>query len=115
MNRNFDYLWNYQDVSTTPKLGANSWTSAGPTAASEPEVQSVQNFLNTHPVCLPRGGLHTGEQSVLWPWCWSPAPTSDDSFMGAIAGRGDGGGLHGGHDRQGLLHDAVLQRLSHYG
>ena len=31
-------------------LGQNAWTTAGPDAASEPEVQAVQNFLITHPV-----------------------------------------------------------------
>lgn len=84
MNRNFDYLWNFHDVSVTPALGANAWSSAGPDAASEPEVQAVQNFLITHPVNA-LVTLHTGEQSVLWPWCYSPAPTSDDAFMKTVS------------------------------
>jgi hypothetical protein len=84
MNRNFDYLWNFHDVSVIPNLGANAWSSAGPDAASEPEVQAVQNFLISHPVAA-LTTLHTGEQSVLWPWCYSPAPTTDDAFMGATS------------------------------
>jgi Zinc carboxypeptidase len=84
MNRNFDYLWNFHDVSVTPNLGANAWTSAGPDAASEPEVKAVQNFLITHPVAA-LSTLHTGEQSVLWPWCYTPKPTTDDAFMSATA------------------------------
>ncbi len=84
MNRNFDYLWNYHDVSVVPNLGANAWTSAGPDAASEPEVKAVQNFLISHPVAA-LSTLHTGEQSVLWPWCYTPAPTTDDAFMGATS------------------------------
>ncbi len=84
MNRNFDYLWNFHDVSVIPNLGANAWNSAGPDAASEPEVQAVQDFLITHPVAA-LSTLHTGEQSVLWPWCYTPAPTTDDAFMGATS------------------------------
>lgn len=84
MNRNFDYLWNFHDISVTPNLGANAWSSAGPDAASEPEVQAVQNFLITHPVAA-LTTLHTGEQSVLWPWCYTPAPTTDDAFMKSVS------------------------------
>jgi hypothetical protein len=84
MNRNFDYLWNFHDVSVTPNLGANAWSSAGPDAASEPEVQAVQNFLISHPVAA-LTTLHTGELSVLWPWCYSPDPTTDDAFMGTVS------------------------------
>lgn len=86
MNRNFDYLWNYHDISVSPNLGSNSWSSAGSDAASEPEVQAVQNFLLSHPVKALWTG-HTGEQSVLWPWCYSPAPTTDDAFMAATAAK----------------------------
>jgi hypothetical protein len=86
MNRNFDYLWNFHDISVTPALGANAWSSAGPDAASEPEVKAVQNFLTTHRVAA-LSSLHTGEQSVLWPWCYTPKPTTDDTFMGAVAGK----------------------------
>jgi Zinc carboxypeptidase len=85
MNRNFDYLWNFHDVSVIPNLGANAWTSAGPDVASEPEVKAVQNFLITHKVAA-LSTLHTGEQSVLWPWCYSPQPTTDDAFMSSVAG-----------------------------
>lgn len=84
MNRNFDYLWNFHDISVIPNLGANAWSSAGPDAASEPEVQAVQNFLISHRVAA-ETTLHTGEQSVLWPWCYSPDPTTDDAFMGTVS------------------------------
>ena len=84
MNRNFDYLWNYHDVTANPPLGQNAWTSAGPDAASEPEVQAVQNFLITHPVSA-LTSLHTGEQSVLWPWCYTHAPTTNNAFMKGVS------------------------------
>jgi hypothetical protein len=84
MNRNFDYLWNYHDITVNPPLGQNAWTTAGPDVASEPEVEAVQNFLATHPVAA-LSTLHTGEQSVLWPWCYTHAPTADNDFMKATS------------------------------
>ena len=84
MNRSFDYLWNRYDIETyldiddlnTPVIGANAWSSAGPSAASEPEIQAVQNFLCTKPMEA-LVTLHTGEQSVLWPWCYRPYDEND--------------------------------------
>ena len=84
MNRNFDYLWNYHDVTTDPPLGQDAWATAGPDAASEPEVQAIQRFLVTHPVNA-MGTGHTGEQSVLWPWCYTHSPTTDNDFMKAVS------------------------------
>lgn len=81
LNRTFDYMWNRFDPDTG--TGANSWSSAGPDAASEPEVQAVQNFFKTHPVYA-MATLHTGEQSVLWPWCWTGQVPPDGPFMAAV-------------------------------
>ncbi|MEI6531136.1 MAG: M14 family zinc carboxypeptidase [bacterium] len=80
LNRTFDYMWNRFDPDTG--TGANSWSAAGPDAASEPEVQAVQNFFKTHPVYA-MATLHTGEQSVLWPWCWTGQVAPDGPFMAA--------------------------------
>ena len=79
LNRTFDYQWNRYDIETyldnedlnTPVIGANSWARAGSGSASEPEVRAVQNFLCVKPMDA-LVTLHTGEQSVLWPWCYRP-------------------------------------------
>ena len=79
MNRSFDYQWNRYDIETyldnedlnTPVIGCNAWSSAGPSAASEPEVQAVQNFLCEKEIDA-LVTLHTGIQCVLWPWCYRP-------------------------------------------
>ena len=47
-------------------------------------MQAVQSFLARHPVAA-LVTLHTGEQSVLWPWCYTPALTTDNDFMQATA------------------------------
>jgi hypothetical protein len=79
LNRNFDYMWNRLDIDETPMIGSKTRTG-GPDAASEPEVRAVQDFLASHNI-KSLATLHTGEQSVLWPWCYSPEPPADAAFM----------------------------------
>lgn len=84
LNRTFDYMWNYLDVDADPILGEDIFKRAGPDAASEPEVQAVQNFMIYHPVHAVLS-LHTGEQSVLYPWCYTQEPTKDNDFFEGVA------------------------------
>ncbi len=89
LNRTFDYQWNRFDIDTvgsiTGVIGANSFLRSGPYAASEPEVQAVQNFLyrtDMHALAT----IHTGIQCVLYPWGFRPADEnnpldSDIAFM----------------------------------
>ena len=86
MNRNFDYLWNFHDVSVIPNLGANAWTSAGPDAASEPEVKAVQNFLITHPVAALVDAAHRRAVGAV--------------ALVLLAGPDHGRRLHGRHGRK---------------
>jgi len=85
LNRNFDYMWARYDPDATPQMGARlSFSSAGPDAASEPEVRAVQDFLaSKHIKSL--ATLHTGEQSVLFPWCYTAEHPADFAFMNKTA------------------------------
>lgn len=82
LNRTFDYQWNRYDIETAGSesgvIGSNSWQSAGPSAASEPEVQAVQNFLLNNNIDA-LATLHTGIQCVLYPWCYRPYDEAQDS------------------------------------
>jgi len=80
LNRTFDYQWNRYDIETrkTGVIGANSFASAGPAPASEPEVKAVQNFLLNKEVDA-LVTLHTGIQCVLYPWCYRPYDPAVDS------------------------------------
>ena len=90
MNRTFDYQWNRYDVDTleTGVVGTNSFNRAGTSAATEPEVQAVQNFLLNNEVDA-LATLHTGIQSVLYPWCYRAYDETKDSesilFMKDVA------------------------------
>ncbi len=80
MNRTFDYQWNRFDVDTveTGVVGANAYNRAGSSAATEPEVQAVQNFLLNNKIDA-LASLHTGIQSVLYPWCYRAYDEAADS------------------------------------
>ena len=80
MNRTFDYQWNRYDIETkdTQVIGSNSFASAGPDAASEPEIQAIQNFLIKTDIDA-LATLHTGIQCVLYPWCYRPFDAETDS------------------------------------
>ena len=79
MNRTFNYQWNRFDIETVGTdnpIGSNAWSSAGPAAASEPEVQAVQQFIDEHNMAA-LTSLHTGIQCVLYPWCYRPYDAND--------------------------------------
>ena len=92
LNRTFDYQWKRYDIDTvnTGVIGANSYTSGGPGAASEPEIQAVQNFLLNKDIDA-LATLHTGIQCVLYPWCYRPYDPEIDSddipYMQEVAAR----------------------------
>lgn len=72
INRNFDYEWDpsHADV-------------GGPSAASEIETRNIQDFLaKTQLDALTT--LHTGIQTVLYPWCSRPADESNAEEMAEI-------------------------------
>lgn len=82
LNRTFDYQWNRFDVETVNSeqgvIGSNSFSSAGPDAASEPEVKAIQDFLVNNDIDA-LATLHTGIQCVLYPWCYRPYDAEVDS------------------------------------
>ena len=93
MNRTFDYQWKRFDIETVNSeegvIGANAYGNGGPAAASEPEVQAVQNFLLSHSVDA-LATLHTGIQCVLYPWCYRPYNEEIDTdlvYMDDVASR----------------------------
>ena len=65
LNRNYSYKWGYDNIgsSNTP----SSETYRGPSAASEPEITGIQNFVNTiHPVI--GFSMHSVAERVLNPY-----------------------------------------------
>lgn len=105
MNRNFDHMWSMYDPTVTPYIGYKiKQSTAGPWAASEPEVQAVQNFLESKNV-KSLISLHTGMQCVDYGWGWTKdhLPEPYYTFMSttaramAAAANSSTGPEHGGY------------------
>ncbi len=99
MNRTFDYMFGAFDVTASNPnevnytgyepgsvIGNNAWSSNGQTNGPgyELEIQAVQNFLATHPMNA-LVTLHTGIQTVLWPWCYQEADYENDETLSKMA------------------------------
>ncbi|NUM44309.1 MAG: isopeptide-forming domain-containing fimbrial protein [Anaerolineales bacterium] len=91
LNRNFSYLWNCCGGSSGNQCDL---TYRGPSAASEPEVQAIQNYLRAifpdqrgsavgDPAPADATGvyldLHSYSRLVLWPWGGYNTPTANGS------------------------------------
>jgi len=75
-NRNYNYQWGGCGTSTNQ---CND-TFKGPSGASEPEIQTMQNFFTAHNFAA---GIsyHSYAAMVLWPWGYTTAtPTANAGF-----------------------------------
>lgn len=72
-NRNFDYTWNYYDITTdvegTDVIGGDSGDWNGTAPLCEKEVQAITHFLDTTPLDA-LVSCHGNIQAVLYPWCY---------------------------------------------
>ncbi len=93
LNRNFAFQWACCDGSTPDECDE---TYHGPTAASEPETQAIQQYLKTiftdqraddltAPAPKNASGLfldlHSYGNLVLWPWGFTAAPTGNQAAL----------------------------------
>ena len=72
INRNFDFMWE--------EGKEYNGKSGGESAASEVETQLIQKFMEEHPMDA-LASLHTGFQTVLYPWCYRPADEANAQEM----------------------------------
>ena len=99
LNRTFDYMFgafdmtasnlneiNYTGYEPGSVIGNDTWYNNGQTNGPgyELEIQAVQNFLATHPMNA-LVTLHTGIQSILWPWCYQEADYKNDETLSKMA------------------------------
>lgn len=99
MNRTFDYMFGVFDITTYNSfnityqgyeagsiIGNNAWASNGQTngPAYEPEIRAVQNFLEKTPMAA-LVTLHTGIQTVLWPWCYRETDYETETELAQMA------------------------------
>ncbi|HXD91802.1 MAG TPA: M14 family zinc carboxypeptidase [Bacteroidia bacterium] len=46
LNRNYDFLWGYDNIGSSPTTSSDTYR--GPSPASEPEIKMMQSFCNSH-------------------------------------------------------------------
>ncbi len=97
LNRNYAFAWNACGGSGSCSSGNPcDLTYRGPFAASEPETQSVQNYINTifpdqreAPLTAPAPvdatgvflDIHSYSELVIWPWGFITTPTPNGVAM----------------------------------
>jgi murein tripeptide amidase MpaA len=81
-NRNYGYMWGYDDEGSSPN--PNSSTYRGLAPFSEPETDAVRQFLLAHP---PAGTIsyHNYSQIIIYPWGYTREPAPDNDKMREIA------------------------------
>lgn len=82
LNRNYSYKWGYDNTGSSPS--ANNETYRGPSAASEPEIQDMQNFVNSRHIEITLN-YHTYGNLLIHPWGYSDQNTVDSVTFRAFA------------------------------
>lgn len=84
INRNFAARWNFDTEGSSG--GLNSQTYRGPSAASEPETQALQDLLRAQQFALMLN-YHSAAELILYPDGWQDQTrTPDDPIFTALAG-----------------------------
>lgn len=80
LNRNYSYQWGHDNVGSSPST--SSETYRGPSAASEPEIAALQDFVNTRQFVFSIS-YHSYGNWWLWGTGYKPALSVDqDIFAG---------------------------------
>jgi carboxypeptidase T len=81
-NRNYGYMWGYDDVGSSPDPYSEVYRGLAP--FSEPETEAVRQFLLAHP---PAGTIsyHNYSQIIIYPWGYTYEPAADVEEMDQIA------------------------------
>jgi hypothetical protein len=79
LNRNYPYQWGGVGSSGDP----DGETYRGPYAGSEPEVQAMMGFIESHQF-VTHQSYHSYAELILIPWAYTAAHTADDSLFRVI-------------------------------
>ncbi|UCG52452.1 MAG: immune inhibitor A [Candidatus Latescibacterota bacterium] len=79
LNRNYGYMWGYDDVGSSPNPISDVYRGTGP--FSEPETQVVRDFCQSRRISVALS-YHTYGELLLYPWAYAPLYTDDhDLFL----------------------------------
>ncbi len=84
LNRNFGYLWGYDDIGSSPDGGDETYRGTG--AFSEPETQALRDFIVNGDFNLVVN-FHSFADLVLYPWSYQIGSYCDDDSTFTAVGR----------------------------
>ena len=74
LNRNYAYMWGYDDIGSSPSTGSETYRGSAP--FSEPEMQVIRDFIFDHDfiTCI---NYHSVAEMFLLPWGYTYAQPTD--------------------------------------
>lgn len=82
LNRNYAHQWGFDDLGSSPQT--NSETYRGPSPASEPEIQLITSFVDSHNFKFALN-YHTYGGLLIYPWGYSDSFTPDSLEYSAFS------------------------------
>lgn len=82
LNRNYGYMWGYDNEGSSPTPSNETYRGTGP--FSEPETQAIRDFCEDYDIstCI---SYHSYGNLILYPWGYMRAVTSDDDVFETLA------------------------------
>jgi hypothetical protein len=81
INRNFGYMWGYDNAGSSPVGYAETYRGTAP--FSEPETQHIRDFILDHDFSL-TCHYHQYQNVFIYPWGYRPATCADDDIYAAL-------------------------------
>ena len=81
LNRNYGYQWGYDNVGSSPSK--TSTTYRGTAAWSEPETQTIRDFVNAREIVM-WFSYHSYGELLLYPWGYIASHTPDNAVFRAL-------------------------------
>jgi len=81
LNRNFGYMWGYDNVGSSPTPSSAVYRGTAP--FSEPETQAVRNFCMAREFAM-NLSYHSYGELILYPWDYAALFTEDQDLFSAL-------------------------------
>lgn len=78
LNRNWGYMWGYDDIGSSPYPGDETYRGAGP--FSEPETESMRRYINSRNFTVSMN-FHTYAGLMLYPWGYADIYAPDEPLF----------------------------------
>ncbi len=81
LNRNYGYMWGYDDVGSSPYTDDQTYRGTGP--FSEPESQNMRDFIASRQFVITMD-YHSYSNLILWPWGYDYILTPENDLFAAL-------------------------------